>query len=348
MAGCLERHGADSETPAPDAFEGDCVEVPPLEERLAALRLGMSPDRVAAILRVENDRQSQVGEADSGDAYLRIVEVEIAEPVRKTMHLRYFCGGLASWRMGGDWVDVPHVPGTCTRCGWPRAAAGDENAVQSGDGRDPDCPVFDDRAEQVYEAHVRADDQLAETVLDSVRIEGPSFEQAIQTVQENTHLTVDLDWERLREAGIERDTHVSLRLMNVKFKKFLEILLNAVQPKGQEIGYEIIGDRLVISTRADLLRRVPVITRSYLVEGVPGVPGSEHRKEELGEFIRRIVLPGSWKGADGELGTLAYNGNCLIVSHSPSVHRRVDEVLRQLRTPRCGNCFSVFEESGAD
>ena len=313
----------------------------PLDERLATLRLGMSPAQVVAILRPDLPGHSRVVVGRPSHQYLYIADLEIAEPVEAAIKLRYFHGGLTSWRLDGDWVDVSHVPGTCKRCGWPRPERPIGDARRPTEPPDSRSTNRDAATERVYKQYFHAVRQLNETVLDFVHLDDIPFEQAIQVIQENTHLTVQPAWGPLSASGVDRETPVSLRLRRVKLDEFIDLLLANVAPDGEGIGYDVVGDVLVISTRADLHRRVPVMTRRYFVRDLEGID-FEGAIDRLADLIRRSVRPNTWHGNGGDIGTISHDGDYLIISHTSAVHCSLDDMFKQLRTPRCSRCLADF------
>ncbi|MBX3409737.1 MAG: hypothetical protein KF859_07605 [Phycisphaeraceae bacterium] len=188
-----------------------------------------------------------------------------------------------------------------------------------------------------------------------------------------TQLNFDVDWEKLQEASIDRESSVNLRLTNVPVKTVLERVLEKVSPDASLGAAYAVNDGVVlISTRdainrnkrlelydiRDLLIEVPDYTnvpdfdlQSVLQGGGQGGGSGqspfreandnqiqrrslEDRTNDLLNIITTNIDPLGWQENGGDVGFIQqFQGN-LIITNTPANHRAIHGLLAKLREAR--------------
>ncbi|MBX3383238.1 MAG: hypothetical protein KF864_06990 [Phycisphaeraceae bacterium] len=189
-----------------------------------------------------------------------------------------------------------------------------------------------------------------------------------------TQLNFDVDWEKLQEASIDRESSVSLRLTNVPVKTVLERVLEKVSPDASLGAAYAVNDGVVlISTRdainrnkrleiydiRDLLIEVPDYTnvpefdlQNVLQGGGQGGGGSgqspfrdandnqiqrrslEDRTNDLLNIITTNIDPLGWQENGGDVGFIQQFQGNLIITNTPANHRAIHGLLAKLREAR--------------
>ena len=189
-----------------------------------------------------------------------------------------------------------------------------------------------------------------------------------------TQLNFDVDWEKLSEAGIDRETQVSLNLSNVPVRIVLERVLEKVSGNGGAGAWYAINDGVVmISSREDINKRKSLQIydiRDLLIE-VPDYanapefdlqsvlqstgqqggggqspfrdngeqePGNrrtlEERTDELINIITTNVDEQGWQENGGDVGFIQQLQGSLIITNTPANHRAIHGLLSKLREIR--------------
>jgi Flp pilus assembly secretin CpaC/tetratricopeptide (TPR) repeat protein len=189
-----------------------------------------------------------------------------------------------------------------------------------------------------------------------------------------TQLNFDVDWEKLQEASIDRESSVSLRLTNVPVKTVLERVLEKVSPDASLGAAYAVNDGVVlISTRdainrnkrleiydiRDLLIEVPDYLnvpefdlQAVLQGGGQGGGGGgqspfreaqddqvqrrtlEDRTNDLLNIITTNIDPLGWQENGGDVGFIQQFQGNLIITNTPANHRAINGLLAKLREAR--------------
>lgn len=98
----------------------------------------------------------------------------------------------------------------------------------------------------------------------AVHLENRPLQEAIEWVRGAGGMNIVVHWKQLAAAGIPEETPITLHLADVPLQRVLELILQ-LATDGPELGYEDDQNVLVISTQADLDRKL--VVRSYDVSG---------------------------------------------------------------------------------
>lgn len=168
-------------------------------------------------------------------------------------------------------------------------------------------------------------------------------------------------WHRLRGVNVDIDTPVTLKIKHTTVADVLHEVIDQLAPD-RAVAYRAIGNKLIISTRADFEARM--VLRVYdvtdIVVDIPDLGGDaptieleqtaaagggrsplrttgatstsgeqteqeiRSRLEELARRIQRVIAPESWEteGADGQ-GRIEIFGRSLWVYNSLEVHQQI-------------------------
>ncbi len=193
-----------------------------------------------------------------------------------------------------------------------------------------------------------------------------TLEDVLNFIATVTNLNVDVDWDSLAEAGVDRDSLVSLNLQPLPAQTILNRVLDKVSPDEFNAASWAVNDGiLVIASDAalrrntfiqiydiqDLLFQVPDFTEvpdlelGQIVQGQGGsqqdvdieVPESlttEALLERIREIIQTNVDFDGWRDNGGDTGDIQeLNGN-LIITNTAANHRSISNLLSQLREVR--------------
>jgi len=197
---------------------------------------------------------------------------------------------------------------------------------------------------------------------------------AISFLNAVTQLNFDVDWEKLTETGIDRETQISLELTNVPVRTVLErVLEKASKDSGSGAAYTINDGVIMISTREainkikslqiydirDLLIEVPNWTgapefdlQSVLQNQGGGGGGQspfrenqegeddanrrtlEERTQDLITIITTNIDEQGWLENGGDVGYIQQLQGSLIITNTPANHRAINGLLSKLREVR--------------
>lgn len=189
------------------------------------------------------------------------------------------------------------------------------------------------------------------------------LENVFVYLQDVSQVNLVVNWNALEQAGILRDTPVTLRLSNVSVETALKEILAVV---GSIVPLDYVIDEGVvrISTQDNLATNVftkvyqirdlihprhQTLEGTLSVEIATGEPSGaqsdtggagtadedETSRQELidglVELIQEAIDPESWRDNGGTLGYLEEFNGALIVTQTPEAHRRIDELFVELR-----------------
>jgi len=80
-------------------------------------------------------------------------------------------------------------------------------------------------------------------------------------LQQITGTTINVRWETLEFAGVEKETPISLQAENLTFSQVLYMVMNEAAGPDLVLAYRASGELIILSTAEDLGREV--ITRVY-------------------------------------------------------------------------------------
>ena len=193
-----------------------------------------------------------------------------------------------------------------------------------------------------------------------LRVDGITLEEAIDAIADISHANIIVRWTDLKEAGVERQTKIKLRLWDTSVGGALGALLSNAAPDA-ELAYAV-HDGIIVVSSAERINHpsfVSISTRVYDVrdlvdaevassktEPLPATqstrvswkmpPSSPLTRDEavsnLIRTIEEIVDADSWKDNGGNLGTARWFAGCLIINQTTAAHRQIEALLRTLRS----------------
>lgn len=230
-----------------------------------------------------------------------------------------------------------------------------------------DSPAFSDSE----------DDQRVLATLQSRRIPVNFNETPLANVLEFfkavTLLNMDVDWQSLEAAGINRDTPVTLNLSNVTVENAMSRVVERVSPDQFSGAAWSIADGVVTVASREVINRNKALViydiRDIVVEvpdyinapeidlesilqqggGEGGGQGQspfeeededierrdlDERVNEIIDIITTNVDPNGWQANGGDVGMIQQLGGNLIITNTPANHRAIHGLLTKLRAAR--------------
>jgi hypothetical protein len=86
-----------------------------------------------------------------------------------------------------------------------------------------------------------------------VNTNGVGLSDSIDFLKQITQLKIEVNWDALKAAGVEKDAPVSYRLRDLPLKKVLRVLLDDLDAK-EPLQFVVDGDKILISTEKDLAK----------------------------------------------------------------------------------------------
>lgn len=198
--------------------------------------------------------------------------------------------------------------------------------------------------------------------LPEVRFDAVPFETVMQHIHDLTQINLVVRWEKLENAGIERDAPITFLARNLRLRQVLYMIMNSATDSDLTLAYRMSGDLLVLSTDEDLGREQ--ITKVYdvadLMVRVPNTPqpfyensnsslgqggsggsifgNSQNRQQQqnqyqpgqptgemqaLIEVIQQTIEPDSWAVNGAGEGHVQSYGHLLIVTNTILVHQKI-------------------------
>lgn len=200
------------------------------------------------------------------------------------------------------------------------------------------------------------DQVLAQRVAEA-RFENTPLEQVMEWVARQTQLNVSVRWNVLRDAGVNRDTPVSVQASNLRMTQILWLVMGEAGGTDTRLAYRASDNVLVLSTADDLNKEV--ITKVYdiadLLISLPRAPrnspvdftrglgpcggssgcsvesrsdeSDEDRPEDTTLQVRKLIAaiqetiePDTWRD-NGGVGSIVAFRHALIVRNTVAVHQ---------------------------
>ena len=192
------------------------------------------------------------------------------------------------------------------------------------------------------------DEQLAR-VIPVVDFQNVPLEVAFDRLRDAAQANIVVQWRALEATGVRRDDRVRLRLWDVPLGRALGVLLAAASDDSIEFGY--VGEDGVITvttkdrlhgylpTKAydirDLVRQMEksdAELRGTVAEGEYAGMTIDEYVDEVSTYLRDMIDPDSWRDNGGSVGAIRHMSGRLLVTQTPTNHRRLQQALEDLRT----------------
>jgi hypothetical protein len=146
-----------------------------------------------------------------------------------------------------------------------------------------------------------------------LQLTGQALNETMKYFAAQENITVVIDEEALKKAGVPLDHEVNLTVDNVPFRSALEMILADV--KGVALDYIVTDGIMKITTRA--IADATMESRVYDVRGL-----ATTTPEQLVTALEATVAPESWAGKGGKGSAVAIQGG-ILVSQSQRNHAKV-------------------------
>lgn len=174
------------------------------------------------------------------------------------------------------------------------------------------------------------------------------LEEALTRLQEETGISILVDWGALEAAGVGRKTSIDARLQDVSYEKALSVVLDVAAGRKLVLLYSIYWDFVEVTTIDPALR--PIVTRVYNITDLIGMasttqPAAETNghaaaeeggqsdrvgiAEDVAGLIRDTVATDSWTA--GGVIRVAPDGKQLVIAQTERNQRAIHDLLAQLR-----------------
>ncbi len=110
-------------------------------------------------------------------------------------------------------------------------------------------------------ARVRSTVDILNTRMPEVTFQDTPLEQVMDWLADFTQLNVSVRWQTLADAGVERDTPISIQARNLRLSQVLWLIMNEAGGTDLKLAYRASGSLLILSTEDDLSREM--ITKIY-------------------------------------------------------------------------------------
>ena len=152
--------------------------------------------------------------------------------------------------------------------------------------------------------------RLAESV-PSISVQQQPFSDVVNLLRRETGANIVVNWNALANAGVQKQTPISLQLSNVPFKKILSLVLQqAAGSGGTPLGYSIDQGVITISTRDQLAQQteIKLYDISDLLVQAPNFTNAP--TFNLSSATQKSTSQVSSQGGGGLDLVLVFLGNC--------------------------------------
>jgi hypothetical protein len=178
-------------------------------------------------------------------------------------------------------------------------------------------------------------DPVTPTMLDrrlpELRFDMVAFADVIDFLRDVTSSNFSVDWKAIEEAGISKNTPISIRLRDVKYRIALENIL-AQLGDGTLVTYELKNSVITITTGGKPVEKTYDV-RFIAAWRVPATQPGAKAAEPLDLLTRMLygsVAPASWKVHGGKAELKESNG-LLVITTSPKNHEAIANLIDNLK-----------------
>jgi hypothetical protein len=165
------------------------------------------------------------------------------------------------------------------------------------------------------------------------------FEKVLDDIRAQCHLNFDINWNALQNAGVDRNTPVTVNLPNpVPAARALNTVLSTVSSSPTSLGWTGLNGLIHISTREELNSAKYQTVQIYDVIDLVGQPlGNGDYKisddvvRNLTTIITATVAPDTWRDTGGTIGAIREFNGMLIITQITEHHREIRNLLARIR-----------------
>ncbi|MCL2647005.1 MAG: hypothetical protein FWD61_08365 [Phycisphaerales bacterium] len=213
--------------------------------------------------------------------------------------------------------------------------------------------------------------QRLEENIDVIQFNQAPFYTVIDYLRDHTQTNIFVNWTALSEAGIIKNTPVSVNLRNVPFRKVLHTIFSDINGNTVRLDYAIDDGVITISTHDDLESAKYQVVRVYDIRDLLMLPDTNDAPSfgadleatttggttsggqlfsgnsesantaerptardiarDISDVIQTTVAPGSWVNNGGAVGTIKELNGQLIITQTVENQTAIDTLLQQLR-----------------
>jgi hypothetical protein len=184
-------------------------------------------------------------------------------------------------------------------------------------------------------------------LVERVSLDKIPLSQAFEGVARDAHLIMSIEWKKLEDAGVSRDTPVTIELRQIPARKVLGLILASVSAV-TDVRFVVDNNRVVISTKEDLqsgehLAVIVYDLRAFFADLELDSPQAAQLAAGIIETVESTIDDNSWRDNGGTVGSAKIINGQLIVYQTME---NQDEVARFLReafagTPRATRAYDV-------
>jgi hypothetical protein len=97
--------------------------------------------------------------------------------------------------------------------------------------------------------------------LPEVTFQETPFDQVMEWLADFTQLNISVRWQTLEDAGVARDTPITVQARNLRLSQVLWLIMNEAAGSDLKLAYRASGTLLILSTEEDLSREM--VTKIY-------------------------------------------------------------------------------------
>jgi hypothetical protein len=197
------------------------------------------------------------------------------------------------------------------------------------------------------------------TVMPRVRLDRPTFREAITSLAALSHANIQADWAELAAEKVDcnKRLHLQLDLRNVTLDRVLPIIINSQEQQPGEsspVYSGVANGGISIFGFESPLRQSPAVVRMYdvrdvlkkiyqerekfpdeqpLIEFGNSSTGRSGDEGYLIEMIEESVASDSWNQKGGSVGEISSLNGRLAILQTPDAHEEIAKFLAEMREP---------------
>jgi hypothetical protein len=319
--------GAAKDAPAGTALAAKTVYVPPSEDEQLS----------RALLELRSQRVEAATKYGAGDAPLRDLDIRI-----RTLQQQIASRSAVFVDAGPESGTAPVYPRIVQSYAMPSGYSGGN--TPSGGAAEAGAPVHapaagggpDDSPENL--ALRRA---LAGATV-TLQADALGLEKCLKVLGEQAHVNMFVNWQALATVNVERNTPVTLNVVEVNAEKALKVILAQAGGANATLGYTADEGVLTVSTKEDLSSAKYQVVKVFDVRDLLATDSGAFppfmamqlysaRAGGLMDTIKSVVAPDTWRESGGTIGSIRELNGQLIISQTADNQKAIAELLAKLR-----------------
>lgn len=179
--------------------------------------------------------------------------------------------------------------------------------------------------------------------LKDVEFDGTPLDDVLNQLGKAADIALTVRWDVLAAADVARDTPCTARMRNVRAGKALRIVLEGAGGEWAALEHFVTESGEVVVTTTEDADATDSVEREYDIRDlvtVPAPPGGKGVEvdaelvKNVVDLITDTVSTGSWVANGGRVGVIKEVDGVLIVTQRTGNHRKIRDLLSQLRETR--------------